>query len=117
MLQLLNYGTKERRELGCGKDNSYPPGVNHQSYPLNTFRKSDDTTIKLAIHSDSALKCGKNTEDKTYNPPKNECSIIIDTNLCNANPKCEYDNDTTKCNYKKTNITDLLNYSILKIYK
>ena len=37
--------------------------------------------------------------------------------LCCEIVSSDNDNDDTKCNYKKTNIKDLLNYSILKIYK
>jgi len=94
-----------------------------QSYPLNTFRMDTDTTIKLEINLNSELECKEKDVVNTTHDPKNECTIITEPTLCNAHPKCEYDNDndnaatTDKCNYKKTNIKDLLNYSILKIYK
>ena len=49
---------------------------------------------------------------------KNECTINDTQSTCEANPKCAFDpTKDNKCNYKDTNIKDLLNYSILKIYK
>ena len=104
---------------------------NSDKFPLNTFINKNDNDIKIKLgilnkptsnpNSKNYWLCNeynmyKNAEHK--NEPKNECSINNKTKkkTCEANPKCAYD-DKSICDYKKTNITNLLNYSILKIYK
>jgi hypothetical protein len=97
--------------------------VRSDDYPLNTFKKKGDN-INLAIKSETELKRQKLlcTEYDMYTdgdseiiPIKNECTINDDESTCEANLKCEYTDET--CNYKSTDIKELINYSILKIYK
>jgi len=89
---------------------------------LNTFREKGDN-VKLSINPNTDLVCTeydmyKDDKNVSIQEIKNECTINDTQSTCEANPKCAFDpTKDNKCNYKDTNIKDLLNYSILKIYK
>ena len=122
-----NSGNKELDGSNGGEQIELEKNNDTSHYKLNTFRKTGDN-INLAIKSKTELnnqdlvctkydmyKDAKNfSETRAYN----ECNINDDKSNCEANPKCAFDSaKATKCNYKSTNIKELLNYSILKIYK
>ena len=52
---------------------------------------------------------------------KTECDYLNNFSdikeKCNANPKCKFDTDADSCKEKTPDLDDIMNYSILKIYK
>jgi len=119
---IWNSGTKKLDGSTNGTDIELVNVISDGKYRLNTFREKGDD-VNLAIKSNTDLVC---TEYDMYNDDvnvsdqeiKNECTINEgDKSNCEANPKCVYNDTGGKCNYKSTDITKLINYSILKIYK
>lgn len=104
----------------------YPNNEHHRVHNVS----SEDQINILHLYT---IQKGTNFECEKYDPdtksntqtPVTECDYLNNFSdikeKCNANPKCKFELDTTgtkkMCKKKTPDLTDIMNYSILKIYK
>ena len=103
---------------------------NNEHHRIHAVSPEDQINILhlYTIQKGTDFECEKYDPDNSVTNDDNiktECDYLnnfSDTEQkCNANPKCEFELDTTKnkkmCKEKTPDLTDIMNYSILKIYK